>query len=395
LEPNNEVHQLNLAVLRLESSDPVLVSNAQATLEDLSANTNRRPVALRWLAASSLKKNDLATAKKYSTELISDPRAVMDDRLQHLTILRAAKDSDLDSALRSVQSEAAKTPREIYATTEWMVVHGMAEPAIQWVTNCPATVRAQQPVPLALVDCYVATRNWRGLENFLQDQKKWDDLEFLRLAFLSRAADEQRETLASEARWKAAVREAGDRLGSLNALLNLATVWHRDKAREDLLWLIGQRFPRERWVYEDLKRLYGQNANTRGLFKLYSALASFDPQNTEAKNNLAATSMLLKLNLSTAHELAKEVHTERPNDAIAASTYAYSLHLQGRTKEGITTMEKLKPEVLENPPIALYYGFLLSAAGQTNKAGKYLELARTATVLPEETNLLAQAGKTF
>ena len=105
--------------------------------------------------------------------------------------------------------------------------------------------------------------------------------------------------------------------------------------------------------------------------------------------------MLLKLNLSSAHELAKEIHVERPEDAVVTSTYAYSLHLQGRTKEGLTALEKLKPEALEDPPVALYYGFLLSAAGQTNKAGKYLELARQATLLPEEKTLLAQARRSF
>ena len=108
---------------------------------------------------------------------------------------------------------------------------------------------------------------------------------------------------------------------------------------------------------------------------------------------LAATSLLLKLNLSKAHALAKEVFTQHPKEAIVASTYAYSLHLQGRTKEGLGVLEKLSPGALETPSVALYYGLLLSASGETNKAAKYLDIAQKADLLPEEKALAAEAAK--
>jgi Flp pilus assembly protein TadD len=103
--------------------------------------------------------------------------------------------------------------------------------------------------------------------------------------------------------------------------------------------------------------------------------------------------MLLRLNLSTAHELARETYAQNPEDGIIASTYAYSLHLQGRTKEGLDAFKKLKPETLDQPLVAFYYGLLLSASGQTNQAGKYLSLASKSELLPEERNLMAQASK--
>ena len=144
------------------------------------------------------------------------------------------------------------------------------------------------------------------------------------------------------------------------------------------MWLIGQRFPRERWVFAELKRMNLASGSTRGLNKLCAAMTSFDSRDFEAKNNLAATSMLHKLKLARAHELAREVYLEHPDESIVASTYAYSLHLQGRTKEGLAALEKLNKEALENPPIALYFGLLLNAAGETNKAVKFLSLARQA-----------------
>ena len=267
-----------------------------------------------------------------------------------------------------------------------------SDDALAWLTGCPAKLRAEQPVPLALVDCYLARKDWRGLDTSLQEQK-WGDLEFLRFAFLSRSAAELNQKLAADSRWRTAIREAGDRLGPLTALMTMATTWGRDQAREELLWQIAQRFPRERWALRELERLYLAAGNTHGLNKVYSTMASYAPNNFIAQNNLAATSLLLKLNLPKAHALAKEVFTQHPKEAIVASTYAFSLHLQGRTKEGLGVLDKLKPEALETPSVALYYGLLLSANGDTNKAGKYLGIAQKTDLLPEEKALAAEAAK--
>jgi hypothetical protein len=122
-------------------------------------------------------------------------------------------------------------------------------------------------------------------------------------------------------------------------------------------------------------------------------LAELNPKDFEVRNNLAATSLLLKVNVNKAYELAKELHNERPDHAIIASTYAFALHLRGNTKEGLAVFQKLKPEALEDPTVALYYGFLLSASGQTAQARKYLDLGQGAPLLPEERQLLETARK--
>jgi hypothetical protein len=392
LEPTNEIHQLNLAVLRSRSTNASVALAARGTLERLRTSTNLGAVALRWLIAQSAEQNDWSTAEHFSSQLLADPHAVLDDRLQHLTILQRTGQAELQTSLDAMQKGAATNALEVYAVSSWMAKHSRAADALNWLSNCPPKVLAEQPVPLALVECYMAKKDWPGLESFLED-KKWGDLEFLRQAFLSRAAVEQKQSLAADVHWRAAVREAGDRLGPLEALLSMATTRGWDKPKEDLLWLIGQRFPRERWALGELVRLYDARGNTRGLNRVYATIVSYDSKDFQAKNNLAATSMLLRLNLPTAHELAKEVYRQHPEEGIATSTYAYSLHLQGRTKEGLAAMEKLKTEALETPPVALYYGVLLAAAGETNKASKYLELANHATLLPEEKTLIAETAK--
>jgi hypothetical protein len=69
------------------------------------------------------------------------------------------------------------------------------------------------------------------------------------------------------------------------------------------------------------------------------------------------------------------------------------LHLQGRTQEGLAVFENLKTNALETRTVALYYGILLAAAGDTNKAGKYLGIAQQSDFLPEEKALVAEAMK--
>jgi predicted Zn-dependent protease len=392
LEPTNELHQLNLAVLRLQSTNAGAPAAARATLERLRASTNVGPVALRWLVTESLGRNDLPTAERFSRQLLTNSHSVPDDRLQHLTILQKSRNPEFNAYLRAQQKNALTNAAEVYGISTWMIGHGLADDALAWLTGCPAKLRAEQPVPLALVDCYLARKDWLGLDTSLQEQK-WGDLEFLRFAFLSRAAAELNQKLAADARWRTAIRDADERLGPLIALLSMANSGGRSEAREDLLWRIAQRFPRERWALRELEQLYLTAGNTHSLNKVYSTMASYAPQNFSAQNNLAATSLLLKLNLPEAHELAKEVFARHPQEPIVTSTYAFSLHLQGRTKEGLALLDKLDAKALETPSVALYYGLLLAAAGETNKAGKYLDIARKSELLPEEKVLAAEALK--
>ena len=216
---------------------------------------------------------------------------------------------------------------EVRGLSTWLIQQARADEALRWLTNLPPATRAQQPVPLATTEACVALTNWAAVQTFLADQR-WAELEFMRLAFLSQASLQKRE-ITAPTHWRSAVREAGDRLGPLGVLLNLADTWQRAQDKEDLLWHIYERHPGERWTLRELGRLYQAQGNTRGLNKLFGVLAELNPKDFEARNNLAATSLLLKLNVTKAYELAKELYTQRPDHAIIASTYAFALHLRG------------------------------------------------------------------
>jgi Flp pilus assembly protein TadD len=394
LEPTNAIHRLNVAVLQLRSTNGQDAVGARASLETLAREPGFREAALRWLITDCLQRGELGTAMSYSSNLLSSPKAALEDRLQHLTILQQGSAPDCLNYLSQVGRDVRTNAVSVYGLTTWMLGHKMVDEAYVYLTNCPAAVRAEQPAPLALVNCLMAKRDWDGLEKYLQNEK-WREQEFLRFAFLSRAAEQQNSSLAAATRWRSALRAAEDKIGPLTALLTAAAAWGRDKDRQDVLWAINERCPRERWALRELARAYQAERNTRGLNRVYAAMASYNSKSFVIKNDFAATSMLLKANLSDAHRLAKEIYTEHPEESVVASTYAWSLHLQGRTREALGVLEKLDPGALEQPNVALYYGLLLSAAGETNKASKFLELAQQSPLLPEEKALVSEATRTL
>ena len=298
---------------------------------------------------------------------MADPRCTTEDRLQHLDLLLRDKGPEFASYLESLKQRAITNVAEVGGLSTWLIQHDRADEALRWLTNLPPAVRAQQPVPLATTETYIALKDWAAVQSFLADQR-WAELEFMRLAFLSQASLQKKE-IAAPSLWRSAVREAGERLGALGILLNLADTWQRNQDKEDLLWHIYQRHPGERWTLRELARLYQAEGNTRGLNKLFGVLAELNPKDFEARNNLAATSMLLKLNLSKAYELAKELYAERPDHAIIASTYAFALHLRGSTAEGLAVLQKLKPESSGRPARGALLRCLV-VGGERNREGE-------------------------
>jgi hypothetical protein len=390
LEPTNRLHQLNLAVLRLGSSNSSVSASARASLESFRTDTNLAPVALRWLVTDAMRRREFVSAESMSDELLRLPASNLEDQLQHFDLLKKSQSPKLGTFVSGLERQCATNPPAIYGLAGWMAGNNFADEALAWIQGLPAEVRNQRPVPLAVVDCLAARQDWSGMEAFLLDLK-WKELEFLRFAYLSLAAEKLGGGLGVEGQWRLAVRDAEDRLGALTALLSLADRWKRESAREELLWRIVDRFPREKWVYRELDRHYLAAGNTRGLNKLYAAMLKASPNDKTLKNNLAATSLLLNANLTLAHELAREVFMANATEPVPVSTYAYSLHVQGKTLEGLAVLEKLKPAELARQPVALYEGVLLWAAGRTNEAARYLEIAATdGDLLPEEKALLSR-----
>jgi predicted Zn-dependent protease len=173
-------------------------------------------------------------------------------------------------------------------------------------------------------------------------------------------------------------------------LVGLADDWHRDP--NEILWQIALRFPREEWAVRELEGHYLDTGDTRALQRVYaSQAASNNRTNLLVRNNFAATSMLLKVDLPKAHQTANDLYKESPEDIIIASTYAYSLHLRGQTRDALAILRRFNSKLFQVPTVALYYGVIMADAGEALAAQPYLSCAEQVRLLPEEKELLAKA----
>ncbi len=392
LEPTNQLLELNLAVLRLAFTNETKVAQSRAMLEKFRTDANLGPAALRALVVDRLAHQDAATAEAYSTQLLANAGVTLSDQLQHLGILRALDRNDFGDCLRSVQQKEATNAPFVAQVAEWMQSKELVSDEVQWLTNLPAALRSQLPVRLALADVYLQSGDWRALHDSTA-KDDWEEMNFLRLALAARAWSQLGAQQSADSNWRSAISEAGNRYGALTTLLGLAERWKLPHEREVLLERIVEKFPHERWAQEALAQLYVANGNTAELNMLYAKLFAAFPDNLGWKNNLAFTSLLLKTNVASACQYAAEDFVVNTNP-VTASTYAFALHLQGRTKEGLAVLKKLDTSQLELPDVALYNGILLLANGDTNDARTFLKIARTKTQwLPEEKQLLTAAGE--
>jgi len=111
----------------------------------------------------------------------------------------------------------------------------------------------------------------------------------------------------------------------------------------------------------------------------------------KVQNNLTQVSLLLNVDLERARKRASDLFRKQPSNAAYVSTYAFSLYAKGDVKGALNVMSTLREDQLQEPPLAVYYGFMLAVAGEKTKARKYVEIGKTAHLLPEEKQLIDRA----
>jgi hypothetical protein len=387
LQPTNIANQLNLAVIHLGATNEALAAAARAKLAQLGGLTNLGPTALNWLIADSLARSNLTEALVMSKRLAAHPSSTVQEQVQNLELQWQAKDPALDDTLAALKTKAGASSADTLLVTDWMIGHNLAGPALAWMRSLPADIQAQQPAPTAIVNCLMALQEWAELQTFLKEPP-WNEMEFFRQAFLALAAWQLKQDKTAETHWRSATSDAGERLRALIPLCDLARQWRRKAEYIEVLWMIADRFPTERWALVELDTIYQADANLRGLSRVYAAQLAYDPTNLVLRNNLAASGLLLGQNPAEIAVSFEPVWRAQTNHPAIVTTYAFALHRQGKTEEGLKLIEQLPADKLRLPAVATYYAVLLAESGRTNEAKPFVALARSVRLLPEEKALL-------
>jgi tetratricopeptide (TPR) repeat protein len=391
LAPDNLSYQFQLALTLLGSNDSAKRQASQEILERLRSEPTQRAGATRALILDGVAHSaDVKRMQALAAELDGYPEATLADRLLYLEILRQLHDPAFEEYLAKLEREAVSNPVDLASLFSWMSGNETASAGIEFARTLPAESREKWPVPPAIAALYSGAKDWPGLEEMTRNTK-WESHDFLRRAFLSRALRGQDKTLPSEQEWVAAQKEASTQPQSLLMLARTVALWGWENETTELLWLLAKNHDTRTEALQTLYQHYADKRDTAGLYRTLVKLVETMPNDLVLQNNLAQVSLLLGANVDRARKIAAEVSGKDPSNASFVSTYAFSLYTKGDIKGALQAMDKLTPDQLRDASLAAYYGVVLAAAGQKEKAREYLRRASEAKLLPEEKALVAKS----
>ncbi len=391
LAPDNKSYQLQFGLALLRMDNPAKRDAALAILERLRQDEKQRVTATRVLisdgAAHRRNSQELAALAR---ELQNYPEATFNDRILYLDVLRQIRDPQFTAYLTSIEKDAASKPADLASLLSWMKTSSMSLLAIDFAKTLPSEALKQWPVPLALAEAYGKVADWAALEAWVKNQN-WGQFEFLRHAYLALALRGEDKPVAADHEWSAAQKEAGNQFQFLLMLSRAVADWGWEKETVELLWTLTKHPETQAEALQGLYLKYAEAGDTVELYRVLVRLAELRPEDMRVQNNLAQLSLLLNADVDRARKLAVDLYGKEGSNPAYASTYAFALYTKGDVNGALQVMNRLTEDQLRDPSLAAYYGVVLAAAGDAEKAREYLRLGASAKLLPEEKALLTKA----
>ena len=198
--------------------------------------------------------------------------------------------------------------------------------------------------------------------------------------------------MESETVWRAALAATKSRPDRLAPLAQLAEGWGYTSEAAEAWWMIATGSENAKPALVALQRLYQSSKDSHGLLRVAKRALELDPTDLVAANNCASLGLLLNGD-SSARRLAAKLHVEYPTSTVFSATYAFALHLEGKTAAALKVMETLNETQLRHPAIAAYYFVMLVENGNLERANTFLAAANQAVLLPEEQKLFTAATR--
>ncbi|XHR30838.1 MAG: hypothetical protein ACFUZC_09785 [Chthoniobacteraceae bacterium] len=388
LAPGNETYRIHLAITRLAAPDNATRDGAREVLESIPTASPLRTTVLRALVVDAAKRGFGERATALAQELDRSSERTFSDRLILLEVLHLGKSADFLNRLAETEQLAEKKPEDVQALLTWMNGNKLSLLARDWALKLPAELTAATPIKMEIARTFLLFGDWKKLRFFLATEQ-WGELDFIRRAYLARCGRELESNRSpSKMAWSEAVNATSNKGDALFTLARLASEWKWDDEVADTLWQAVRKSNRSNEALSALGLFYFNQRNTDGLYQVYSILMDRNPGDPTIRNNFAIFCLLLDKDKAHALSVARELHEKDPASPVFTSTYAFALFCMGEKAKALEAMRNLKPEELRDPSTAAYYGAFLIAAGRSEEAQPYLELAKGANLLPEEAKLL-------
>lgn len=393
LQPNDRQTTLMLMRVRLAAPEPETRALAHARLVALTFDFASRLEAGRLLLAEARAQGDSTEAMRRAQILRDLPEAKLSDQLAYLEELDRARSAPetgnlephrFENELGRLQNTSGFDEASIYAVGAWLNSHRHAELTLAWLQRLPERLRALPYCQLVEAEAMVASGDGPELLARL-GSGHWGGLEYLRLGYLAHARPDR------EATWQQAVQAAGADRGRIKTLAGLAEDWGWSADSESLWWKLANDPNASLAALQQLYSLGRKQGDAEGMFRVSKCIYQLDPTDLIARNNFAQLSLLLGRATPETRRIASENAEGHPEDWALNSTYAFSLHLQGRDHEALARLLGLPGEPGRDPQMAAYLGVLYAAVGQPESARPLLARAAGADLLPQEAQLVREA----
>ena len=389
LEPQNENYQLQLAAVQLGSPLQEIRKGARARVEQLAESPKVRRQALRMLIQAALSERDGAGALKFANDLMTGPNGLFEDRVLYLKLLGYLKRPEYWWFLAQLGSELPESDDDLVTLLSWMNNNGLPLLTLNFIKQLPNDRTERANVSPVIAEAHALTGGWGKLKSILRFQK-WGELEFQREALTARVAQNDGDDTGAHSHWAAAMALAGERREALGALGRFAQAWKWDEEYTNVVWAFANGRDHPMSALQELLGKFTSEGKTRGILRVFNRMLELDPQNLNAKNNVAYALLILNMEPDRAQKLAYEARTADPANPEYSATYALALNAKGKTDAAYKILQGLDATDRRSPATALCFGVVLAAQGKNDEARAFLDEAEKGALLPEEKMLAAK-----
>lgn len=389
LEPSDQRVQLNLAIARLQSADPVLVEAGRSALIGLARS---EPVRIRAVVELL---NEMARRWPRPTR---ERAAAFQQLAAELTPARGPSfdPPEIGDPVERLVSFAMRQPapeaEDAGALLSWLILNGRAAAGFEWLDSLPEKTRQSRLVTAAASEAALQTADWPHLRRLLL-AGAWGALPPLAVngAFDARDNRGQLTPAAQASRWASVLESCQASLPALKMMLRLSEAWNWPEEQQQVLTAITRTFAGETWAWRRLISHALAQGEAELVWQIYQRWSRAAPGDVMVQTEAAIMGHLLQGRGAPSATVTAEFVRQQPTNPGVVVAHALALWRGQRLAEALPLMGALPADAFAEPRYALAYGLMLSEAGRARESEQLLNRAAADRMLPDEMLLIEQA----